>query len=778
MSRTDWLDLLIDPMSVVGTATEPAARRGLGYLFEGRFLEYMLFAEQHRLPKLGETLYEEPEIDQELLESVSLYLGGNEDAAKRLDSLLANPDIDPDLRTVVAVLVSMLQADAMLGSEAVGTLQTAYKRAERELTRAILLLHMGVRLAELGDPAGALEQTRAVTELITPEAATRTATAIAAVAQTNLQHFSLLAGTRPTETAAGGLESPVLTAVMSTQVDALRSYLEERFDLALSDPNTVSVSFRSLDLIDSRLSGALLRSECLADWGELQAVRRVLGRYRLLVSVGIPDRSPDAAFHLLRRAGDAQGLTAAVRTYLRHGPLPPVIRLTSRVAHGPWLAIEGGTVLGVLEQAAELLGVEDAARAATRILTKSMGDVEAARGYDLLRDMDALRSVIQVTDGARAGEALDQLLDLARRVPNSALLQGLARLTPTVRWEHVPNSTVDAWTAYVSESLLPLGDAHLLALSTAGPLARLRPKAIAVALGNAFRTSRNLAIGAVLVSVVSTPERRDAKLLADEAVASMRTVRSDAGQGRFGFGVLVDPALVLATLLVEGKRKQGWAHLTSFLVDPLVAWHHKLPAYTYLADHVNSIPERFRTRFTRGVEPTVDDARSLFVAGSQVFGAQLRMAFALGAADENAVLAGALRLAVSDQAIDRLEACSVLEFALQRSQSDALMTLVLALAQDANPEVRAAGGAALAVSIVAVGGRLATLVGDRLTALLGEPGVAGPRRVLEGLIRAAEHDVRPIRHLIPILTHLMLHHPSAAVRYRAARLLRVIDSVS
>jgi len=441
------------------------------------------------------------------------------------------------------------------------------------------------------------------------------------------------------------------------------------------------------------------------------------------------------------------------------------------VATGPWLASAAGATTAVLHLAAELLAEPDADLAADRLIGKITFDLQNNLGYDLFRDMDALGAVMQLASPQRAAEILLRLMELVRGTRNSALLQGAARVTAVARWDALPDAAVDAWLEYVSQAIAPPTDAQLLAITTAGALARVRPAQVAEVARRAFASTPGLAVGALLVSLTSTSSTIDVAGVATVAREAIRALRAEAAAGKFGFGAVVDAPLLLASLLVEGRQQKGWSELISFLTDPRVAWHHKLRAYSYLADHVEAIPVTMRSRLAAATLPAADDARNLFVTGSQVVGAQLRMAVALGSRDDEYVLSGLLGMAVSERPGDRIEACRSLQFVLGRRQSDALITLALALSQDSHPEVRAAGGSALAASAVLGKGRLAPLALERVKTLLIEPGVAAPRAVLDGLISAKSRQEIEIDELRPILARLALHHPSAAVRFRAQGLL-------
>src|SRR5207244_2522521 len=121
----------------------------------------------------------------------------------------------------------------------------------------------------------------------------------------------------------------------------------------------------------------------------------------------------------------------------------------------------------------------------------------------------------------------------------------------------------------------------------------------------------------------------------------------------------------------------------------------------------------------------------------------LRLALKLNAASGSDVLADLLRLSGSDKPYARIQAALTLPAAAQAIGGEVAITLALRLTDDPHPDVRAHAARALASRFADVHEPLATVVHERLLALLNDPGSLVPQATIAGLYDGYRADRPP-----------------------------------
>jgi hypothetical protein len=766
--ETRWVRTMIAPDEVVRDRTTTVERRGFAYLLAGRFIEYLHLAEEQNLPKFGSVHYESPSRSQSLLEALALYLGNDSSAIDRFRALGAAGK--GDLRTAANVLASIALADNFDPASAVDVLETELRQTQSALSRAVVLLHLGVREAELGRPDNAITYTARAAKAAARLPRSDASGALSVVAQANLWRYSAMTGKLGTRSVLNRQSSPVLVSVDALRLDGLETYIDDHIEASLRDPSVVHISFRSVDTTDARLTGALLRCECLGDWDSLGAVRKILGRYRLLTSVGVAERQPDAAFYMLRRAGDAKGIEAGVRTYMRMGPLQPLQRLASVTADTPWLIPEWRAVLSILEETAEVMPQSSADRAIARLVERALNDLSLGRGMDFFNAMDAMRALVQVCTPALASMAASQLLNVAGTATDSVTLQSIGKVADVIDWTRIDAAVIDRWMAYVSEHLSEVSDQGYLAGRAAGGLSRVRSVGIKEVALQTFDKRSTLATATLLLEMGARLPLRTREAVCELAMSDLGRITDEAAKGQVSFGRTTDAAAVLTVMLTRYRNLKGWPDLVRFITDPRIAWTDRLGAYRLLCSKPLSIPSRERKILTKYVATEPDVSSHMFVDSAQVRGEMLSVAVQLSALNPSELLARTLSLATEPRPQSRIAAAQVLASALQKRPSQPLVTLALSLAQDAHYEVRAAAGAAIASIRLDGVTPLSELLRVRVLSLVTDPGTAAPRAIL-GALLAGHHKPRLDPQLSNAIETLKATSPSIAIRWRASRVL-------
>ena len=760
-----WLAALIDPGPValnppVGLVASRA--RGFAFLADGRFGEYQRHSDEHGWPAFG-SRPDSDDPEARLLAAFMMQLGGEPAAAERLAQIARADDAANEVAVVAAVLAAVALRDAARPDLAVEILGAAPSMGD--LTTAIKAVHGSLALFELGRYSDAVAMSLRGEQFADRAAGTNLAAPVMAVGRRNTGVFAFSARQADLvrDRRLPAFDS-VLGRVEARAVSGLSSFVDQEFAGRFEEPGAQAVSYRREDPVEAPLIASLLRAELLGDWSLLQDARKRLGRYQLLASLGVSDRQPTAAFHLLRRASDAKSLARAISWYRAEGPLAPLREFGERVLRQPWLPTTVQADLASIQGTADLIGPDVAAQGLDRIL----GSLE-----DLLAGLPTARLTTAVF-GAVAGllgtspsnhdEVARRLVELLDSTDDPATVQDAMRVVRAIDWTRVSETARRDWVRYGRANLARQSDHTLVASALIGRLddPELSSTAIQV-----VRTSPNL-LSAVNALRAGSSSESLARACAKIAASSLASTRESAREGKHSLGSYVDASGLLTRLLLDHPGLSGWRTLISFVTDRNVAVSARSSAIEQLADEWPRVPRSAQSRLVKWVRQPVHFPRIPLDPEDEFRGAILRLRFASQARSADQLLADLIDLATSPNRDARHQASRTLSAAAGQVPAGTLLTLGLTLSRDAAYEVRGSAVASLP-RLTSLGEEdLASLIWARLERALREPGVMLPLAALRGL---AQSHVRLPESTTRLVGELRAHHESASVREAAGKLL-------
>jgi hypothetical protein len=745
---------------------EAPLERALALLIDARFADYQRLAVESGWPSFGSWPGPEAGPEQRLVAAVALLLSGSGVAAGHLADLSRDDQARPAVRLVAAVMASIALRDAGRADLSVALLSD--RPGAEGLEMAWTLIHLSLALREVGDSEAALATSLSAESAVgRRERETKVGQALRAVAERNTAAFAfaarkrdlLVARTRP-------VRSWILDRIEARSAGGLASFVEQEFQGRMQDPSQLTMTFRQEDPVETPLMGALLRAEAVGDWHLLQETRRRLGRYQLLASVGVQDRKPVPALHLLRRANEGKELQRALRWYHFEGPLVPLREFGGGVAVMPWSDATIQSDLVSIREAADLLTPDVATAALDRIL----GNLEA-----LLAGVANARLETHVYEAVAAllPVASDRDADVAARfrlvlsaATDTSMIQSATHLLQVIDWKRVDEAGLAWWYDYCIEHLAGTTDHRFTSASLVRALPatdRLRSAAL-----GAFYEQPDLLTAANALATGSLPSdvvSRIARIARDQ----LARIRADATKGSHGFGAFIEAPMLLTDLLLEYPGQQGWRDLVSFVRDPSVAPSGKIGSLAELSERRGEVPPFVDRRLAAWVRGPVHHVVLPMQAMDHFKALLLRLRFQCEAWPAERLLTDLLALATSNSREGRREAARMLPLTVPLLSLETALTLALTLSRDPASEVRGAAAWALAQLAGASSGPLSHLAWDRVMQSLKDPGAIAPQWVIGGLAASdREHWPAGVR---GVLADLATAHISHAVRRAASRLL-------
>lgn len=766
----DWLTLFLAPQSI--SPENPL--RPIALLIDGRFGEYQYEAPQRGWPPLGTHEPLKEGIEFAFLHALNQHLLTGEDPLPQYRRVAASRRSPGPLKTVTSVLQAMVLADNGRQDEAVEILLRRDTNLRPGLERAMLRLHLAARYAELGDMSRAETVNDTVISILGKVSQLSEARkALSLVANANRWRY-LAEQRRVLPPPAPLSESPWLSRIDALRADGLQRNLFDQFEGAVSDATVHTVSFQSEDPVEASLRRALLRAECFAAWDVLADVRREVGRYRLLTLVTAVARQPGSGFHLLRRAGDEEGLRRAARLYLQLGPLGPLSRVGSEfVELETWPPGEVRSVAALLAVAAQVLDSGTVTAAMDRV-SALIQDTDTARFGWAVTDalLVAAANLVQFASEREHTQMARSILALIQRPYLEPLLGHLRDCLGTIQWGVVESDLREQYSQ-TAVRLVDLPDSRSLGLTLCQALARTDQRCAEV-LHTEFRQRPTLELGVMLLGAGVTLTESDSGQLAAACDVRLGEIRFAAIAHQFHL-YSVDAPLIMAVLVTStANTPESWDSLLAFLVDPNIPVELKASALEVLAERIDETPESVRAALepvTRAGLAERSAEPSFFESPLAARGAVLRFALATEFVSSADALTYLLALASEADPRGRIEAARSLGKAIGVKPDLAVITLAVSLSQDQNHQVRAAAGRALAELSWLEAGPLRGVVRERMRALLREAGAAVPRATTEGLLQAVEKGMTPEPIIIDALRTIARTHPSRAVRSAASRTL-------
>ncbi|MFI6820528.1 hypothetical protein ACIBJE_06180 [Micromonospora sp. NPDC050187] len=507
----------------------------------------------------------------------------------------------------------------------------------------------------------------------------------------------------------------------------------------------------------------VLLFELIGD-GAVYTMRRELALLRLLQSQGRESDLADA-LRLLRQAAAKKDLGLVLRRLRDDGPLAAISRdgrqiLQRRTSSELLRTVE----LQVLEAAADLLTPAEARLGleAIKACLAAGGPPDLPGMWQLavLRREVAWRAAAALANECDAGvEVSDMLLAevKAEHRDQELLDTAVQRALGVLDWEPLPEQTKEAWAAIMLSyhDRLPR-----VANLVADRLGRIEPLPADASPLDVTVHQLNLALKG---GVSDRNPIEGAELVRD----MLESDRSQAARGMYSFGG-VSPGDIAAALVIAADSRGLWESLAGFLTDMRVPRDARTPGFERLARANVFIPQGPAELFRAHAQQLLY-GESSFESGSPVFPypAALRFLAAFELLSDVDVYDAIAALAGGRSAAGRREAAVTAAVLARKRSLPALLALVLPLACDENPEVRAVAGGSL-VLLQSPDDHLGVVARRRIADLLLEDGILVPMVVLRELGDLSGPLPSSLQRRVEQVSE---RHNSRIVRARAKRVL-------
>lgn len=734
---------LIAPHPNQGRHNPVAADQAVAMLMQARLFELDQFAAE--FPEVPRAVEAEECDDWTWRLFSALYARVT---ASATDPLLArvNDATHPAMRAAAAVAAASALIEDGAADQAVELLARTLKQDDAEtVDHAWLLVHRARCRAEIGELAPARED--AVAAQATRAAAPNDATASAVAASAAVLLFNTSTwGERNLEEVITGADTVASWWRAQTTRRGLDAIVERSFKGWARD---TSMTIGGEDVANNQLHAAALAASHSGDqaaWRYLSA----LGATNQLLRL---DRHADAqtaadALTALRLAGDHKALDLAVRRLAADGPARAVTLAAAEIDLDRSTRTTGRADLKLLQRGGHLVEPE-AASPIIRWLLGAIADPTAFAERTSPSYLLSHQLVETLTGIATAGDHEAQ----------QAIVEHLLGLPPI---------TDDFYATYCAQLVYALPDqvwdpaeAARARETAAGHNDRLRIQLLRVAALHRDQPARAALIeeaaagsfdaAGALGDVRELPGRVVATQVSKLASSARRTV-TDAHEGNHGIGS--DVGRSLALLNVWHPEQAAWDPLVELLADGAVSADAKRGTLRVLAVHTDRIPDTTREALVPAVSRIAKKQMPGFVMDRRDASAEAAvLAAAIGAPEIDP--AEQVTALVAGGSADRRLAATL----AGGSSSPDHVGLVVALAADQDPLVRAASCAALAKRAKDMDtGRL---VVEALHRCAADPGTEAPATLATAL-----NDIATP--LADALRERLLEHPSAAVRQRAA----------
>ncbi len=508
----------------------------------------------------------------------------------------------------------------------------------------------------------------------------------------------------------------------------------------------------------NRLLAASLAANHIGDQGDWRSLAGLLGEDTLMRQSRGSD--PEEAYRglaTLRMAGSEASLELAVRRLVADGPAAAVTLAAADIQLNSSTRTTGPANLTLLRLGGDVLDEATADRSVAWLLNTVTDPTEFADrttpSYLLVPKLvDTLAAVVLAASLGSQRAVVNLLMSIPEQT-DQFVAMSWARVVialPSEAWNEVgaaaagqiadrhheslrrPLQAVAAAhdSAVMDAIMLDLSDGSLEALTAVDDVSSLSPE-----------------VAAAVISV-----------LVDRAQAIIDSARA----GSHGFGGF-DVPLGLALLNLWHPSVAQWELVLELREESAVAGNDKRGAFLVLASLEPQIPDNFRPRLkdiaTKGADQALPE-HSLFIGDERdAKGAAADLAAALGALDDQDAADRILDLLAGDT--DHRQWAARLASRLARVEDTGVLAV---LAQDIEPQVRAAAAAGLSYLVgSAQGGALALAA---LRRCLEDPGTLVAMAVA-GAVLASSDFRGPALEVLDALAD----HPSALVRTRVRAFL-------
>lgn len=555
----------------------------------------------------------------------------------------------------------------------------------------------------------------------------------------------------------------------------LRHYLLERNRNAAVLRNDFEMKFDSTS--GKRILGresqtevayvALLAAELSGDSVRARHSRAEMAKVHLL-EVGDKQFHTREALRLLRQSGSTAPLKSALSWIRAEGPLDALrddARTILERAVRDRYASESDLL--VLESAADLLEreqlVEAIEVASLYFETQQRND---RVGWSHLDNVwRAIGRFVAGSDeddavAGKAAELLSQPKSLTRPLSNT-----IAGLVAEIDWSQVGDENRAIWAKWVTEQSTSDPEVDALVFELRDALGMPGPNVVA----------SGLEAAAILAD--EGMSKLDGELKIVEArgaiIASLRAEVESAKIGHFGFGG-ISPSNVGVAFAIRFGDMQVWDEVVQHLIDPKVVSGHKAPALDRLASNAHEVPATVRGQLSENWRIIADSPRDSWFGGESLplFPEAFRMAAAFGALTSTEGVEAVLQLA-SGSDKGKIEASLSMPFIAPSEDVTWAHVLLLQLAEDENPNVRAEAGFAM-IRLLSSESTVSDMVSKRARHLLASDGVRCALRILHGLQSISEAQPALVEPWLSAASTMAESDPRRVVRGAAQELLRMM----
>ncbi len=514
---------------------------------------------------------------------------------------------------------------------------------------------------------------------------------------------------------------------------------------------------------------ALLVAELSGDVGIARANRAEMARIHLLARDDVEFRVSEA-LRLLRQSNETAPLKAALAWIRAEGPLAALkddaVKILSRAVRDQYASESD---LLVLEGAADMLEASELARSIS-VAQIHLETLKNADRYSWPHLDNVWKAITRFLPGSdqddqvarTASELLHEPKVLSRPLSNT-----LARLVAAIDWAKVGDQVRRTWSQWVvgQSPTDPEIKALVFQVRDALELSDLD-----------LELSSGIESAAILADDGLPPDADESRLgEARESILSALTAEVlAAANGAFAFGSIAPSNVAVAFALRFGDEVV-WDAVAAHLIDPNIIADFKELALDRLASNASRVPVRIRKRLSNSWRTISASRRDSWFGGEDLPLAPeaLRMAAALGALTPTEGLEAVLELNASGD-VGRMEAARSIPLIAAREDATWAHVLLLQLASDDNPNVRAEAGFAM-IQLLSSESFVSNMVAERAMTLLKSDGIRCALRVLHGLQALVDAESQAVTPWLPLVREMAASDPRRIIRGAATELLRMAE---
>lgn len=537
---------------------------------------------------------------------------------------------------------------------------------------------------------------------------------------------------------------------------ALGREQDSRFDSWAKDDPAQHISGSPIP--ETRLLSAELNADLTGEHGHWKAYSGRRGIQCLMRAASFADAAAELEEGLdaLRRCGDSNRFTRAIRHLVKVGPVAPIATSMAKIPTSGWTHTTAKTNFEALALAGDLLEQSAADRLLEQCARAACGETTDLgctqdEGFFSLPSF-ATEAAAGVLPAASIGSHDDFAGYLSRlpEVPPVVFLRGLEMALLFLDYEQVGPTNRRALLSLVERGNAELSAAVWGWSGTHGDTAALRSLAQAAAQGEipALAEIRD-------VSVLDEAQSTALIEVLDQRVDQAR-IDALAGSGRSDNSAYCH-ALTRLNLKIPSAAR--WDSVVAFLGETRTFIEEKGAICRALAADAELIPDDVRDQLSAVVDLVVSESPS-FWPGVEAAGMELRLRIALGLIGSTEFEDAVTQLALGSHQ-EREDACWILRSSGCANRQ--LLLRILARDTDFTVRYRAAQTAAYLVATEASDSDI-----DLAWELARDTGRQIPIAVLRGFGEATN----PLRSAVAEIATSLEQHPSAAVRHHVSRVLR------